>query len=249
MVAYISGDNYVVCYLMRPILTILFILNALLSFGQTFVYPTIKRTGKFIKDFVPSGWTILDSATGDLNNDNQYDATVILQHIDSTLIVEKEDNFEDSVVTQPRILIILFKNSTNNLFNLFEQSNSFILTHDSPFIDDPYQSISIKRGILQIDFYWYPTSGNWFNTTAYKFRYQKNNFFLIGADYEESNKASHDFNRHSYNFLARKMTSTNGNWDKKTAKSKTEVLDFGNLKTIETIKRPYDWESGGGIDL
>jgi hypothetical protein len=236
---------------MRPFLTILFFLNAACLFGQNFAYPTITTKGKFIKDFVPSGWTILDSATGDLNNDNHYDAAVILQHIDSTLLIKKDNDFdfEDTVVTQPRVLILLFRNAADNLFNLIKQSNTFILTHDNPFTDDPYQLISIKRGILQIDFYWYPTSGNWFNTTAYKFRYQKSNFFLIGADYEESNKASHDFNRHSYNFLARKMTSTNGNWDKKTAKSKTEVLDFRNLKTIETIKRPYDWESGGGIDL
>jgi hypothetical protein len=234
---------------MRPILTILFLLTALLSFGQNFGYPTIGKTEHFIKDFVPTGWTILDSATGDLNNDNHYDAAVILQRIDSTLIIEKEDDFEDSVVTQPRILIILFKNITNNQFDLVKQNNTFILTHDNPFIDDPYRSISIKKGILQIDFYWYPTSGNWFNTTAYKFRYQNNNFFLIGADYEESNKASHDFNRHSYNFLVGKMISTDGNWDKKTAKSKTEAFNSGNLITIEAIKRPYDWDSGGGIDL
>ena len=234
---------------MRPFLTILFFLNAASLFGQNFVYPTINKKGKFIKDFVPSGWIILDSATGDLNNDNQYDAAVILQHIDCTLIIEKDDDFEDSVVTQPRILILLFKNAKDNFLNLIEQSNTFILTHNNPFTDDPYQSISIKKGILQIDFYWYPTSGNWFNSTDYKFRYQEKKFFLIAADYEENNKATHDFNRYAYNFLTGKRIFTKGNWDKKTAKSETEALEVGKLKTIETLKRPYNWEFGGGINL
>jgi hypothetical protein len=233
----------------RPFLVILFLLNEALSFGQNFVFPNITKNGKFIKDFIPSGWTILDSATGDLNNDNQFDVAVILQHIDSALIIEKDDDIEDSVLTQPRILILLFKNTTNNLFHLTQQSNTFIPSHDDQFADDPYQSISIKKGILQINFYWYPTSGNWFNSNNYKFRYQGKKFFLIGADYEESNKATHDFNRYSYNFLTNKRILTKGNWDRKTSKSETKVLESGNLKSLEALKRPYNWEVENGIKL
>jgi hypothetical protein len=49
--------------------------------------------------------------------------------------------------------------------------------------------------------------------------------------------------------LTGKRIFTKGNWDKKTAKSETEALEVGKLKTIETLKRPYNWEFGGGINL
>ena len=234
---------------MRPSLIIILLLNTVLSFAQNFVYPTINEKKSLIKDFVPPGWTILDSTTGDLNRDNHFDAVLILQHIDSVLIIEKDGDFEDSIVTHPRILVILFKNTADNLYHLVEQSNTFILTNDDPFADDPFQSISIKKGELHIDFYWYPTSSNWFNSKAYKFRYQEKNFVLIRAEYEESNKATHDYKKYSYNFLTSKRVLTKGNWDKKTARSEPTVANFGNLKTIESLKRPGNWEVENGINL
>jgi len=234
---------------MRPFLTFLLLLNFGHLFGQNFTYPTIKEKGTSVSDFVPAGWTILDSALGDLNNDKLLDVVLILQHIDSVILIKTEDDFTDTVRTQPRILAVLFRNTSDNLFHLKEQSNSFILTHDDVHADDPYQSITIKKGILQIDFYWYPDSGNWFNSHSYKFRYQEKSFCLIGADYEESNKATHDYSKYSYNFLTGKMIFTEGNRDKKTAKSETSTFHFDTLQTIETLKTPYNWEVGNGVSF
>ena len=124
------------------------------------------------------------------------------------------------------MLLILFRNINDNLYRLIEQSNTFIVSHDDSFSDDPFQSINIKKDILQINFYWYPIAGNWFHSNSYKFRYQGKDFFLIGAKYEESNKATHDFNKYSYNFLTSKRIFTKGNWDKKTGKPQTTKLKF-----------------------
>ncbi|HET9057295.1 MAG TPA: hypothetical protein VFN30_10675 [Chitinophagaceae bacterium] len=227
----------------------MFSLLVTVTFGQRFVYPTIREKGKLINDFVPFGWSILDSTTGDLNNDNHIDAALVLQLDDSTLIVNQDDDFADTITTRPRMLLILFKDDSDSFYHLTKLSNTFILVHDDSFSDDPFQDITIKKGILKIDFYWYPTSGNWFNSNSYKFRYQDKDFYLIGADYEESNKASHDYSRYSYNFLTRKRTFTKGNWDKKTGKSATEVIDFGKLKTIDTLHKPYTWQVENGVIL
>ena len=88
-------------------------LVTVLSFGQEFSYPVVNQSGKSIDDLFPTGWTILNTATGDLNRDKLSDVVMILQHKDSVSIV-KPGNSEDTVLTQPRILVILFKDSSGN---------------------------------------------------------------------------------------------------------------------------------------
>ena len=105
---------------------------------------------------------------------------IIVQYTDSIRLV---NNNEDTVLTQPRILLILFKSTSNNNYDLKEQSNSFILKHDNSVIDDPYQENSINKGILKIDFHLFYNMGSWYTTSsAYKFRYDGKTFILIGAD-------------------------------------------------------------------
>src|SRR4026209_2700145 len=111
---------------MRPILIFILTFISAFLFGQGFSYPSITTKGKQVKDFIPAGWMILDSARGDLNKDNLPDAAIILQHKDSISIVK---DIEDTVIIRPRILILLFKNKADNSFELIQQSNSFILMH------------------------------------------------------------------------------------------------------------------------
>jgi hypothetical protein len=64
---------------MRTVL--IFILTFLSSvvFSHEFSYPSINVKGTQINDFVPAGWIILDSASGDLNKDRSEDIFLILQ--------------------------------------------------------------------------------------------------------------------------------------------------------------------------
>jgi hypothetical protein len=65
---------------MRLFLTFISTFLFAFSYGQDFSYPTIKKGGKTISDFVPTDWIILDSIKGDLNRDFIDDVVVILQH-------------------------------------------------------------------------------------------------------------------------------------------------------------------------
>jgi len=56
-------------HLMRHFLIFVLTISFNVSYGQDFAYPSIESQGQSIADFVPIGWTILDSATGDLNTD------------------------------------------------------------------------------------------------------------------------------------------------------------------------------------
>ncbi len=226
--------------LMRNFLTFILAIIAGTSYGQGFSYPLIQSKGKTINDFAPVGWTVLDSAYGDLNKDGLNDAAVILQHKDSITILNGED---DSVLTQPRILLLLFKNAVDNEFQLAEQSHSFILKHDNSAMEDPYEGLTISKGIVEIKFHLFYNMGSWYVTNAvYKFRYQQGQFVLIGADNFSFHRASHDYEDYIYNFLTKKRILTKGNDNNNTKTSTSKAIPVPTLKTLKTFSEPFTWE-------
>ena len=88
---------------MRNIITVIFFFSFSSSFGQSFSYPLIKSVGVSTNEFVPFGWTILDSAFGDLNKDGTDDAAIVLQHRDSVLLI----NGCDSIANFTTFLLFL----------------------------------------------------------------------------------------------------------------------------------------------
>jgi hypothetical protein len=225
---------------MRHILTFILIIFFSVSYAQDFVYPSIKSKGQTVADFVPVGWMILDSACGDLNKDGIKDAAVVIQHRDSVSFV---NSLKDTVLTQPRILLILFKNTSGNNFTLIEQSNSFILKHDNAAMDDPYQQLAVNNGILEVKFHLIYNMGSWYVINAtYKFRYQQGQFVLIGANHSSFHRGTHDFEDYSYNFLTKKRAFKKGNDNKETQKTIWKPVNVSVLKTLKTFKEPFTWE-------
>jgi len=226
---------------MRHFLTIILTICFGASYGQDFAYPSIKSAGQSITDFVPAGWTILDSAYGDLSKDGIKDAAIVLQSKDSFSLL---NSLEDTVMTQPRILLVLFKEPADNSFVLIEQSNSFILKHDNSAMGDPYQALAINNGKLEVKFHLFNNMGSWYVTNAvYKFRVQQQGqFVLIGADKSSFHRATHDFEHYSYNFLTKKRALTKGNDEKGTKKTTWKSLNISELKTLNTFNEPFTWE-------
>lgn len=228
---------------MRQLLTTIFLLTFGIAFGQDFSYPSINNQGKDINSFIPNGWTLLDSTQGDLNKDNHNDLVIIIQHKDSVTIIKNDFDYNDTVLTQPRILIILFHNQTINQYQLLAQSNSFILNHDKPNMDEPYQDISISNGVLKIDFHIFMNMGGWgMSNNSYKFRYQDNQFVLIGADYNSVNRGSGETEERSYNFMTKKVKVATGTIESDKQKIVWRTIDLKELKTIKTFKQPFTWE-------
>lgn len=228
---------------MKRLLTIIFFLTFGFACGQDFSYPIINSQGRDVNSFIPHGWTLLDSTQGDLNKDNHNDLALVIQHIDSVTILKNDFDYTDTVLTQPRILIILFYDQTTNQYQLVEQSNSFILNHDNPNMEEPFQDISISNGVLQIAFQIFMNAGGWgMSNNTYKFRYQDNQFALIGADYNSLNRGSGEIENRSYNFLTKKVKVATGTIESDKEKVVWRTIDLKELKTIKTFKKPFTWE-------
>lgn len=225
---------------MRQLLTTIFLLTFGIAFGQEFSCPSINNQGKDINSFIPNGWTLLDSTQGDLNKDNHKDLALIVQYKDSVTILNIDN---DTVLTQPRILIILIYNQATNQYQLVEKSNSFILNHDNPNLEDPYQAISINNGVLKIDFSIFNIMGGWgMSNNSYKFRIQDTDFVLIGADYHYVNRGSGETEDRSYNFLIKKVKISTGTLESDKQKVIWRTIDLKELKTFKTFKQPFTWE-------
>lgn len=228
---------------MKQLLTICSILNIGLVTGQNFSYPTIQHHEQTISKFIPNGWTLLRSALGDLNNDKNEDLAFVIQYQDSISLIKTDDGYIDTVITQPRILILAFYNTVTKQYDVIEQSNSFILNHDNPNMDEPFQSISISSGVLKIDFTIFMNMGGWgMSNNTYKFRYQNNQFQLIGADYNSTNRGSGDIENRSYNFSTKKVKISTGNISIDKQKITWRTINLQEVKTLKTFKQPFTWE-------
>lgn len=206
-------------------------------------YPSIARSGSTIGDFVPKGFKIVKSATGDLNGDKRPDAVLGLIGTSAKFINKNENLGSDEFDTNPRILAVLFRNPDKS-YSLKEQSNTFIISPYSPVSDEPFEDLTIEDGVIKIDFLLWQSAGGWGTTRAsYKFRYAGNEFQLIGADRMDLQRNTGETEHRSYNFLTRRVKVSKGNTEMEKPETVTwETLKPGKLKTLNTFPVPFEWE-------
>ncbi len=230
---------------------LLFVVALNMARAGSFSYPDIKPCGTAIGQFVPPGWKVIDSAFGDLNKDKAGDMALVIQHNDSIALVDTGmDGQPDTVFMQPRILAIFFYDKVTRQYRLIEQSNSFIVGRDNPYMDEPFRGILIARGVLSIQFFLWYSAGSWeMSNHAYKFRYQNNQFELIGADYLETNRASGKTNDRSYNFVTQKVKVSTGNISNNRKKVTYHNIAQKEMKTLKTFEEPFTWEVENGFYL
>ena len=103
---------------MKSFCSILFFLIEISLFGQD-----IAQKGKTIGDFVPTNWKILKQAEGDLNKDKKNDFVLIIENTDSANILQNENLGSTFLNTNPRYLLILFKN-IGSIYSIYLISSS-----------------------------------------------------------------------------------------------------------------------------
>lgn len=234
----------------------------MLAFGVTSMamvagadsYPEVARHGMDSTQFVPAGWKVLASAKGDLNRDKIDDYALVLESDDS-LVVEgyeggEENDGEETPTYHPRMLVVALYNNATNRYERIEQSNTFIMEHDNPDMDEPFSEIEIAKGVLNISFNIFMSSGGWETTNAtYRFRYQDAELALIGADHMVVNRGSGETSSHSYNFLTKKVEIATGSISDDKETKRTRKFSLDRLRTIRTFKKPFSWEIEPDVTL
>ena len=165
-------------------------------------------------DFVPKNWKIIAKAEGDLNTDRIADLVLVIEDTKKKNIVSNDGLGESILNTNPRLLLVLFKNNKNK-FYLDEKNKINIPSEgnlENPCLEDPFLSskgIEITKGLLKLSLRYWLSCGSWeININDYTFRLKNNQFELIGYDTFSLHRASGEINRSSYNFLTKKKSFT-----------------------------------------
>lgn len=175
---------------------------------------------KDINTLIPFGWGVLIqddepvTTEGDLNKDGITDIAMIIEQL--------QPNTEEA---PERSLLIAF--GTNDSYSLSIIADKVILKSDEGGVwGDPFESLSIDRGSVVVSDY---GGSNWRWYNKYRFRFQDNEWYLIGVtmgEYFSGNATQEEANEQDYNLLTGdyiikktnedgKMTTERGNRGKK----------------------------------
>lgn len=135
--------------------------------------PSPEAKANNINALIPAGWHMLEPslgekaiAKGDLNKDGIPDLAMVIE----------KNALKDEA--SPRSLLIAF-GSKNNSYTLSIIADNVILKADEGGIwGDPFDSLTINRGSVLVSDY---GGSNWRWYNKYRFRYQNQDWFLIGA--------------------------------------------------------------------
>lgn len=224
-------------------LFVILLTNLQVAFGQTHrktkhhtkikasIFPTLPKYAKTIEGFVPKGWKIKDTLTGDLNRDKAADAVIVLEYRHKVL--------EHGDETHPRILMIVF--NARDHYELKLQHNTFILHNREIYDADPYRDITISRGALFIHFDLLHDGDD--DDLLYVIRYQMHDFYLTEATHKSRSNSGYECST-DFNFLTRKYVYKSGfpNGSGKRRKTKQKTLPLHVLKKLSELSEPLTWE-------
>ncbi len=146
-----------------------------LFYFLTFLQFAFCQTDEQFADFIPEGYVLFEKSYGDLNKDGQEDCILIVKGTDKKGFAENQ--FGDIVDKNRRGIIVLFH--TNDRYepvvknlDCFSSENE-----DGGVYYAPELSANADKGNLYVH-YAHGRYGYW----TYTFRYQNNDFELIGFD-------------------------------------------------------------------
>jgi len=204
-------------------------------------YPNLPKSGKSINDFVPKDWETVAKAQGDLNRDKIEDCALVIKANLSKFLNKNDGLGSNPFDTNPRILVILFQDKDG--YRIAKQSNTFIVAPDSPTQEEPFQEVSIKKGVLELSFQLFSSAGSWSTTSSsYRFKFLNGEFVLIGADKTDSMRNSGEMKSRSYNFLTSRLKVSTGNFSSDREKVRWRTYRLKKLKTLDTFKAPFSWK-------
>lgn len=124
---------------------------------------------QLLKFYIPKDYSILDSASGNLNNDSYKDLVLILKY-----------KYESTGGDTTRPLLLLAGTKENRYFLMAKNDSVVLCKECGGIFGDPYQGITIKKGFFSIEHY---GGSSWRWTRIITFKYDvKSKQFLLHRD-------------------------------------------------------------------
>lgn len=113
-----------------------------------------------LKTFIPKGYTLLDSTSGDLNKDGIKDLIVVLKN-----------NLEETNPDTTRPLLILHGTKTKGYTLAAKNTHVVLCKNCGGIFGDPYERLVVKNNFFSVEHY---GGSNWRWTRIITFKYNVN---------------------------------------------------------------------------
>ena len=198
----------------------------------------LKETGRNPLEIVPSGWTETH-ALGDLNKDGVNDMVIIAIPDDKEHVIVRESDGYQFNLNQPILAIYFGKSNGTFSFNLWKKYDNVLPAPPDEFVSITNTLGITDQGVLTINVETFASMGGWgTGSTTYLFRYQNNDFYLIGKDENYMMRNSGEVTIDSYNYLTyRHQKITFNEFDKNVKrKEKWNRLPKAQLRRLGSFE-------------
>jgi len=216
-------------------------------------YPALVAEATSAKGFVPTGWTLESSATGDLDGDGKPDLAFALHMTDPANVVKNEGGFcGETLDTNPRILAVALARPGGG-YRLVVQNHSLVPRRDNACAEDWFDSdgvsgggLAIQRGNVVVTLGRFMSAGGWgMGSTVFTLRWRENALRLIGFDVRNTQRNSGETSSLSINYLTRKVRTGHGSIESDAEKVRWSRLPGTGLPTIDAVGNGLDYDPGG----
>ncbi|NYT41548.1 hypothetical protein HZY97_12320 [Sphingomonas sp. R-74633] len=216
-------------------------------------YPVLVAEAASAGGFVPRGWLLESSATGDLDGDGRPDLTFALHMADPANVLKNEGGFcGETIDTNPRILGIALARPSGG-YRLVVQNHSLVPRRDNACADDWFSSdgemgggLSIARGNVVITLGRFMSAGGWgMGRTVFTLRWRENALRVIGFDVLNVQRNSGAIASLSINYLTRKVRIAHGTTDSDKEKVRWSRLPGAGLPTIDAVGDGLEYDPAG----
>lgn len=199
-------------------------------------YPKLLRQALSVEAFIPQGWRLEMSKSGDLNGDGRPDAVLVVRDGDPNKFIDagRDQKFD----TNPRILVVALADAAGG-YDLVLENHTLIARTTDPFQQDPLDpngiqegEVAIKNGTLRITLGYF--GGNMGRMT-YTFRFQNGRFEMIGYDRVDVTRNSGVMNDVSINYSTGVMVRKKGHISNDSEKKTRSFLPRMRLLTLEQV--------------
>jgi hypothetical protein len=195
------------------------------------IFPELPDRADAIHLFIPEGWSIRDSSSGLLDDDDLPDFALVIQ-LDDTLLLSKI--LGDDTMTEeyrPRILLILSKTEENNFIKSCQSNQAILAENEGGMLGDPFESLEIKDHVLSFSFRG-GAAVQW--GLAYHFRYSKGGYYLFQA--LSNGKGQGETYQYEYNLATGEL-----NIEVKDEKDPKENLKYSKIRAASDQPRLEDF--------
>lgn len=237
--------DYRLYHNMKLQLTAFLLFSCTAIYAQPFIFPVLPEHGRSVQSLVPDNWQVIDSISGDLNNDNIMDLALVVEFYRPVKEKRAYGDNETEIITElqkPRILAIYFRRSASGAYRRITQNNNFILrSEEGGAMGDPLRPLKIESNSLILSF---EGGSNWRWKLNYSFKYQNKDWQLTQANNYAYHNGSGEMNDKQYDFVNQTRKVVSGKISNAEAANETfeQPLTITALRTFESFKKPWTWE-------